>query len=235
MGSAASLEKVPDVLSKAEVQKLAGPKFRENVYLEVANDDLTMTKTQYAKCVELDRRNLLRYVVVGFRDRNSSSKQRRSPAEWAEVVAAHRDAGNLLEAAVTAQQAFMDHSSADLCIEWLRALHAQGSSAGRLVNLAEGYCSIFPDSAELKEFLVNARKKVIHPFEEVEDQLYVLTEEDRQRVDESLEALHLDSVKGAEVRRHAPHSAWWRFYSPRNVAAAAIAAVASMMMGTDAH
>ena len=65
----------------------------------------------------------------------------------------------------------MGYPNAQRCVEWMHALHAYGAKPGRLVNLAQGYCAIYPDSGELAEFLATARKKVAQPFDEIEDQL----------------------------------------------------------------
>jgi hypothetical protein len=59
----------------------------------------------------------------------------------------------------------------------MHALHAYGARPGRLVNLAEGYCAIYPECTELADFLASTRRKVAQPFEEIEDQLCVRTSE----------------------------------------------------------
>ena len=195
MGSAVSV--VPDVLSQEDVKRLAGDKYRDNVFLQIANEDLTITRRQFEHCAELADRNLLRYVVVGAGSGLDGRRvPKQSPHEMQEQVALFREQGNLLEAAVTAQRLFMAFPASQRCLDWMRALHAYGASPGRLVNLSEGYCSIYPDNEELHEFLVNARKKVAHPFEEVEDHLYMLTEEERQRVDHAVDALNLGGGGG---------------------------------------
>ena len=204
MGSGASTQEasnLDDVLTQAEVKRIAGDQYRERVFLEVASDELTLTRRQLLQCAELANRNLLRYVVVGTRGKDESRRPRLSPEEMTLKVAEFRDAGDLVEAAVAAQRVFMAHPSAERCLAWLQALHANGASPGRLVNLAEGYCCIYPDSSDLGEFLLSSRKKVTQPFEETEDQLYVLTEEERQRVDDAVDALNLEvNGRDAEVR-----------------------------------
>lgn len=203
MGSGASTQEashLDDVLTQAEVKRIAGEQYQESVFLEVASDELTVTRRQLLQCAELANRNLLRYVVVGTRGQGESRRPRLSPEEMARKVMEFRDAGNLVEAAVAAQRMFMAHPSAERCLQWLQALHANGASPGRLVNLAEGYCCIYPGSRDLSEFLLNSRKKVTQPFEETEDQLYVLTEKERQRVDDAVDALNLEvNGRDAEV------------------------------------
>jgi hypothetical protein len=117
MGTAASLQKMalPDVLTREVVRRLAGKQYRENVFLEIAADDLTVTRRQFEQLAALAERNLLRYVAVGSTaDGNNSNhatgtaanaQRVRKPLEdWIAEVAAQREAGNLLEAAVTAQR-----------------------------------------------------------------------------------------------------------------------------------
>jgi hypothetical protein len=117
MGTAASLQKMalPEVLTREEVRRLAGKQYRENVFLEIAADDLTVTRRQFEQCAALAERNLLRYIAVGStthgsnNDGTANARVRKPLEDWIAEVAAHREAGNLLEAAVTAQRVCVVH------------------------------------------------------------------------------------------------------------------------------
>jgi hypothetical protein len=215
MGSAASVGgdgdgSLPEVLSKDMVKQRAGALYREDIFREVAGETATLTRRQFEHCQALAAQNLLRYVVVGRHGGGGSSSSssssststgrrtggglggyapRLSAEEWSKRVVAAREAGRLLEAAVAAHSAFMVQPTPAHCLNWLRALHANGTTPGRLANLAQGWSSIYPDNAELAELLAATRRKVPHPFEEVEDQLYPLTEAERRCVDDLVDAL----------------------------------------------
>ena len=203
MGTAASvqggpLDAFPEVLSRDQVMHLAGKQYRENVFQQIASNENTVTKHQYKACAALAEHGLLKFVAI--QKRGASRQPTLSAEEWGQYAEQYREQGKLLDAAVAFQNAFMAMPNAERCLGWLQALHAFGSSAGRLVNLAEGYHKIYPECAEIEEFLINARKKVPQPFEEVEDQLYPLSESERQKVEAAVVALKLDTVRDVSVR-----------------------------------
>lgn len=200
MGTAASVGgcdklepfSIPEILSKDEVKLLAGDKYQENVFLEIATSTSTITRRQFEHCVALSKHNLLKYVVLSYNSDQCQSIYRVSAKDWTKRVTLARKAGNLLEAAVAAHCAFNVRPSAARCLDWLHALHAHGTSPGRLVNMAQGWCQIYPKNEEIATFLQMMKKKVPHPFEEIEDQLYILTEAERQGIDDAFDAMKTD-------------------------------------------